>query len=343
MHGLRRRAGVRRVAHRAQPGPLAEGWGGRAVGDAALQTQAAAAAGVRPGSRRVYEHAVEGPAGAIPQGGASRVARTGRPQPLPGRAAVPALQGEEALQAVHPRVPAPVPAGEDVPIVRRHASAARGAPGAHRRRAHRTGHRPHHNGRPGLDRPRPGRRRRRRPVRPGTRHRRAHPARAGRPPRVPGRGRPGLPHAGPAHALTVRRRGAAHRPGQLAGRQPGRHPVRAGRAHHRAASAGQRPPDRPPQASSRGRQLGPRRGARPRRHRRRRPRRGAGAGQRREGRHLGLPGQLRRAAHGRHGHRPLRGRQRRGGATTSPPPRACTTWTASMCPSRCTRSPWSPA
>ena len=94
------------------------------------------------------------------------------------------------------------------------------------------------------------------------------------------RGGPGLPHAGPAVAHALRRRGAAHQPHHGAGHLAREHALRAGRAVDRPASARHGPRDRRDEAAARRGQFARGGGARPADHAGGRPpaRHGAGAG-----------------------------------------------------------------
>ena len=99
-------------------------------------------------------------------------------------------------------------------------------------------------------------------------------AAAGRDPRAAGlsvRGGPGLPHAGPAVAHAVGRRGPAHQPDHGAGHLAGEHAVRARRAFHRPASARHGPRDRRDAEAARCRQHAGGGGARSADHVRGRP------------------------------------------------------------------------
>src|SRR5439155_553584 len=122
LHRLRGRARTRRAAHR--PRPQAEPGGGRAgPGDQATLGRSAPHPG-RGGARPRH-----------PTGyGVVRAGRAGPPLPatrgarwLPRDVPVPRASGGEAVQAVHPRLPTPVSARQDVPRVRRGAPQARGA------------------------------------------------------------------------------------------------------------------------------------------------------------------------------------------------------------------------
>ena len=114
---------------------------------------------------------------------------------------------------------------------------------------------------------------------------------------VPERRGAELPEPGPQRRHAVRRRGAAHPPGQPDRQRPDRRDVRAGRAEHRVAPARQPAPGRHAEAAARPGQLGA--GGRARRGHDpgRRPRRGHGPGRGRA-RRAG-----RRAGHGRGGAR----------------------------------------
>ena len=106
---LRRGAGVRRVADRARSVAGHFGWRDRSVDQAALRVAPAGARQARPRARRRRECAVEEAQGLGAAGTAAR-----EEQALPRHLPLPQGARGEALQAVHPGVPAAVPAGGDL-------------------------------------------------------------------------------------------------------------------------------------------------------------------------------------------------------------------------------------
>src|SRR3989454_1171002 len=161
-------------------------------------------------------------------GGGPRGAGAGPPLPAARRersvsrdVPVSRAPGGEAVQAVHPRLPAPVSARQDVPRVRRGAPQARGA--------RRTGRRQEHCGSRGSDGRRP--RRLDRGARAGavrTGGGGAHPGGARGARLLRQRRRPRVLDARPSNPHPVGRRSAAHRAVERARLAPRGHAVRAG-------------------------------------------------------------------------------------------------------------------
>src|SRR5207249_3025282 len=156
-----------------------------------------------------------------PPGAGPALVPAGRERWLPRDVPVPHTPGGEAVQAVHPRLPAAISARQDVPCLRGRASQARGARRARRWEEHRGGRRPD-GGRPA----RLGRAARAAVLRPDDR--RPHPGRALGAAFVRERRRARLSDARPPDAHVVRRRGAAHCALECPRVAPGGHAVRAG-------------------------------------------------------------------------------------------------------------------
>ncbi len=208
------------------------------------------------------------------------------------------LARAQEIQGARARVPEPLPRLSDVPGLRRHAAAARGARGARGRADHRPGVGAHHAA--GADVLRGA------GAQPaGSGHRREGAGRDPAAPRLPERRRARLPHARPPVVHAVGRRGAAHQPGHVARRVARRHALRARRAVDRPAPARQPAAHRHPAAVARPGQLGAGRGTRRRHDCRGRPRGGHGPRRRRTRR----PRDLQRAA----------GRSRASSRARSPP------------------------
>src|SRR5438876_547175 len=157
--------------------------GARPVDQAALRRPPAhpAGDGARPRHPARYGVARSGRAG--PPLSAARGGRS-----LPRHAAIPRAPGGEALQAVHPGVPAPIPARQDVPGLWRRTSQVRSPRRPGRREEHRGSRRLDRGGRPRL-----GGGARAAGVRAGGR--RPHSGGAHGAPLVRERRRPGLPDA----------------------------------------------------------------------------------------------------------------------------------------------------
>ena len=273
---LRRDAGVRSDPGGPQRGPVAGGGRRGSLGTAPLLPGAQRASSLRRPGRRLAHRPVADAGPALP---GRRALRNGV---LPGGDGLPRLEGTQALPRVHPGLPPPLPASEPLSGVRRDAAQAAGQAGARRRSGDRFGV----GDAPG----RPSRVARRAGAAahggPGGRH---DPPGAVGPRRLPaGRGA-GLPLAEPADADRFRRRGAAHRPGQLLGLDPGGHPLRAGRALHRAPPPGRGRADESADAPPGRRQHGGRGRTSRRGGGSGRPRGGAGPGRWRGRRGSGLP------------------------------------------------------
>ena len=109
VHGLRRHPGVRCRAGGSRPGALARRGRGGPLVEAALREGEAGAAPVCARRGSLQLHALEGSAARLPRRGALRQGLVPRGDGLSG------LEGAEALQAVHPHLPAPIPASAAVP------------------------------------------------------------------------------------------------------------------------------------------------------------------------------------------------------------------------------------
>src|SRR3989441_395877 len=210
-----------RLAGRLRPGD-----------QAALRGPAPLPGGGRAGPRHPLRCPLARPPGAGPPLLPSR-----RERPVPRDVPVPHAPGGEAVQAIHPRVPAAISARQDTPRLRGCASQARGARGARLWEEHRGGHRSD-GGCPA----RLGRTARAAVFRPGAR--RPHPGRALGAALVRERRRARVSDARPPDPDVAGGRGAAHRALERPRVAPGGLAVRAGRAVHRPAPVGHRPPAR---------------------------------------------------------------------------------------------------
>ena len=265
---LRRGARVRRVADRPLPGAHRSATARSTRG----RSRATRTSGARsPSTRRRRASRMDVPWQELAAAQRERAPPRERPR-LQGDLPLPARPRGEAIQAVHPRLPPAVPDGAGVP---RPATAPSSSP---RRSRCSVGGRDIAEV---SDLPVGAliavarRRCELSPIRAAGR--RAHPQRGARPRAVPLRRRAQLPLAQPRDAHALRRRGAAHRPRELARLAARGHALRARRAVDRPAFARHGPAAAAAPAPARRRQHGARRRARPRRDPRRRLHGGARA------------------------------------------------------------------
>ena len=265
LHRLRGHAGVRPRLDRAGSRSLAGAGRGRPLGQAPLHARAGGAASFRVSRAGLVVCLLGRAAPLLPPGGALRKGV------VPRRDGLPRLQGAQAVQAVHPHLPAAIPAPASVPRLPRLAPPPRGGLRVGRGTRHRRGLRPSHREAPGLAVAA-------RSPRHGGRHRHHDPEGALGADRLPCRCRARLPDPRPPDAHPFGRGGAANLPRQLPGLAPGRHALRPRRAVDRSAPPGHGRAPRPPEAAARRGQHGGGGGARRRRDHGRRPRRGTRPG-----------------------------------------------------------------